>query len=82
MKALHAKLKAVVSPPMMATMDLATQHFYYLLLKDPFATKEQHLALVCEAVSRVFRDKCDTQFEVTEEMLCLVSVTFESIGSN
>ncbi|KAF8327554.1 uncharacterized protein EI90DRAFT_3126857 [Cantharellus anzutake] len=68
-KALRAQLKVTMTTPMMDTLDLAHQHFYYLLLKDPFASREQHLVLAREAFSRAFGQKPESQFEISQQML-------------
>ena len=65
----------------MDTLDLATNHFYYLLLKDPFATKEQHCALAVEAFGRAFAEKPESQFEVPQAMISLVSTASGFFGS-
>jgi hypothetical protein len=55
------------------TIQLASQHFHYLLLKDPFADKEQVLRFATEAFSRAFAEKDDSAFVVEQNMLSLVS---------
>ena len=74
-QALHAHFKAMTSAPMMDTLDLAHQHFYYLLLKDPFASWEWFLGLAQEAFSHAFGEKPGSQFEVSQDMLQMVRIT-------
>jgi len=74
-RALRAHFKAMTSAPMMDTLDLAHQHFYYLLLKDPFASRERFLGLAQEAFSRAFGEKPGSQFEVSRDMLQMVRIT-------
>ena len=74
-RALRAHFKATTSAPTMDTMDLAHQRCYYLLPKDPFTSREGHLVLAKEAFSRTFGEKPGSQFEVSLDMLQMVSVT-------
>ena len=67
---------------MVDTMNLATQHFHYLVLKDPFAGKEQLLRLATEAFSRAFGEKEGSEFVVQHEMLYAVSPTVEFFHSD
>lgn len=62
--------------------ELAHQYFYYLILKDPFATAEQNHGLAEEVFSRAFGEKPGSHFEVTPEMLHMASVKFNFLCSN
>jgi hypothetical protein len=78
----RAQLKATTTAPVLDTVNLAHQHFYYLLLKDPFASREQHLGLAQEAFSRAFGEKSGLQFEVTQDMLQVVSAILKFVCRN
>ena len=67
---------------MIDTMNLAMQHFHYLILKDPFANKTQQQLLAKEAFSHAFGDREDCQFVVMPNMLQTVSKTVESFHSD
>jgi len=64
------------------TMNLASQHFHYLLLKDPFADKERLLLLATEAFSHAFGDKEGSDFVVGQDMLDAVSTTVKFFHSD
>src|SRR5258708_18955489 len=74
-------LKHTIMPPEMDTLDLATNHFYYLLLKDPFATKEQHCALAVEAFGCTFAEKPELEFEISQDMISFMSTASGFFGS-
>ena len=67
---------------MVDTMNLASQHFHYLLLKDPFADKDWLLLLATEAFSRAFGDKEGSDFVVGQDMLDAVSTTVKFFHSD
>lgn len=74
-------LKHTIMPLEMDTLDLATNHFYYLLLKDPFAMKEQHCALAVEAFGHAFAEKPELEFEISQDMISFMSTASGFFGS-
>jgi len=74
-------LKHTIMPLEMDTLDLVTNHFYYLLLKDPFAMKEQHCALAVEAFGHAFAEKPELEFEISQDMISFMSTASGFFGS-
>ena len=81
-KSLQKGWKEGKDATMIDTMNLAMQHFHYLILKDPFTNKTQQQLLAKEAFSCAFGDKEDCQFIVKPDMLQTVSKTVESFHSD
>lgn len=68
--------KGLKDATVLATMELAMQHFHYLVLKEPFADAEQMLVLAQEGFSRAFGEKEASEFVVDPDMVKTVCILF------
>ena len=74
--------KGLGDPVVLDTINLATQHFQYLVLKDPFADTDRMHGLAREGFSRAFGEKEESHFPIDIDMIKTVSIATKLIDNN
>lgn len=69
-------------PVLLDTINLATQHFHYLVLKDPFADTDQMHRLAQEAFSRAFGEKEGSDFVIDLDITRMVRIVTKLINDD